>query len=1308
MVTDLPENGEVEFAGDMKMGTGVTTTELPEGAVVSVNNKQFAAGPGGSILDIVQSPGINMPLLLRAGTVELSDSKTSDVTVYSDEIDSVIGSVRCISGTACVSGTSDEEARRDFWKLIVIGNGTFETSDAQGKHLETFVISDSGKWATITSDNATFTCEVTELRGKNPEIEFLHNASTELKADDFTWITTRNVSAGKTVELPAVSGTTKHAGDYETVIYHSGADGGYYKDKSNYASFTVSDPQNDPNYRLILNNDVEKVSFTFDMKPLGNKSVKIENVSLGTGSVTYQLKNGANIKDVVSHDPRQADVFTIAGNVVDAEKFTLSSGTVDLKAAQTQYKVTTAAGEFWIDNKDATGDIRISAEGKITNYEVGDIIALHADDNASDTDITEFTIGKTVFKAYKAEGAELIISDDETILKSGKVALSQGDKLTVGNVTININFSSDSVSVDSKGRITGLTDGDIVKATGTNNTTTYTVSDGKLQVDTTGASPSSNVYVLSPGETSFEIKTNQDGTSDTAPLATIAEPGTATADLNVNGVAITSIADNLYVDKNGNPTLNESKATSKFEVGENQVTYTVNSDSKRQTITVGDDANRDSWVIRTENRKNTITYEGTADATIGGGSGDTINVTDSATGRGGDVMINLKDGKNVVTLTTSGNASIIGGTGNDTIKVSGAGDCYLEGNSGNDLIEHTGKGVATIMGGAGDDTIKAAGDNDVVSGGDDADTFNVSTSSMTISDYNYGEDVLQVVTTSGGIVAAPGNFSGEGVVSITGGTGTYKADVSAGTGTGNYYAVSLVDKDGRNRQNVAWAKDGGSNIDVTSYDKAVILIGNEDGANNLYAGKKADTIYSYADNDSVYGGEGSDSIILKANGKSRVVGIATTAGKDTVSGFTTGFEDSDSIFIVDGDASGIKASFDESKKTVSFKDGEGSLELQGITAAATGAAEVMISGARLALAAENGTITANVADYADVYIGKKSAVSFAAADNNVNVNLGNGLTGSGEGAKFVGITAVTGGSGKNTLIGSNGSDVITAGTGESTLWGGAGKDTLVGSSGKDVFYIGAGDSSDTIDKFTAGGEDADILFTTANITNAKLTSNGVAVYVSENDKAILSKLTANDAFRVNNNGKEIVAKVGSASNANDFSYDNSVTYYGGGSANDKISVSSNYPDAVNIWLDGSKGVLYNSIDVVDAGNAAGSVLVAGDSSSQTIVGGKGSSTLWGGAGSAADTLKGSSGGTSMFFWGTDEGKDIVQSNSANDSVNLYSVKLADVDLTKTAITNSGVTLALNDGSMLTVQTTHDITFLVDGTSWTAQHNSKTW
>ena len=288
-VSNLPENGEVEFAGDMKMITGVTTTELPEGAVVSVNNKQFAAGPGDSSLNIVQSIGINMPVLLQAGTVKLSDSKTSDVTVYSWEIGSVIGSVRCISGTACVSGTLGENTH--VWKLIVIGDGTFETSDAQGKHLETFVISDSGKWATITSDSATFTCEVTELGGKNPEIEFLNNASTELKADDFTWITTRNVSAGKTVELPAVSGTTKHAGDYETVIYHSGADGGYYKDKSNYASFTVSDPQNDPNYRLILNNDVEKVSFTFDMKPLGNKSVKIENVSLGTGSVTYQLKN---------------------------------------------------------------------------------------------------------------------------------------------------------------------------------------------------------------------------------------------------------------------------------------------------------------------------------------------------------------------------------------------------------------------------------------------------------------------------------------------------------------------------------------------------------------------------------------------------------------------------------------------------------------------------------------------------------------------------------------------------------------------------------------------------------------------------------------------------------------------------------------------------------------------------------------------------------------------------------------------------------------------------------------------------------
>ena len=122
----------------------------------------------------------------------------------------------------------------------------------------------------------------------------------------------------------------------------------------------------------------------------------------------------------------------------------------------------------------------------------------------------------------------------------------------------------------------------------------------------------------------------------------------------------------------------------------------------------------------------------------------------------------------------------------------------------------------------------------------------------------------------------------------------------------------------------------------------------------------------------------------------------------------------------------------------------------------------------------------------------------------------------------------------------------------------------------------------------------------------------------------------------------------------------------------------------------------------------GDVVVAGNSESQSIVGGKGAGMLWGGAGSASDTLKSSAGSTTMFYWGVGEGNDLIVSEGTTDVVNLYDVTLADLNLSNTNITDGGVTLSLNDGSTLTVQTKRNMTFAMDGMRWTADLSSKNW
>lgn len=151
----------------------------------------------------------------------------------------------------------------------------------------------------------------------------------------------------------------------------------------------------------------------------------------------------------------------------------------------------------------------------------------------------------------------------------------------------------------------------------------------------------------------------------------------------------------------------------------------------------------------------------------------------------------------------------------------------------------------------------------------------------------------------------------------------------------------------------------------------------------------------------------------------------------------------------------------------------------GISTLSSGAAEVLLAGTKVAVAAKGGTIKTDSVSYADAYVGKDSAVNFSGVDGSLNVNLANGLGGDAEQARFSGITSVMGGTGKTTLMGAAAAESLVSGGGDSSLWGGAGKDTLVGGAGKDMFFIGSGDGSDVVTGFVgASSDDADTVYKT--------------------------------------------------------------------------------------------------------------------------------------------------------------------------------------------------------------------------------------
>ena len=212
------------------------------------------------------------------------------------------------------------------------------------------------------------------------------------------------------------------------------------------------------------------------------------------------------------------------------------------------------------------------------------------------------------------------------------------------------------------------------------------------------------------------------------------------------------------------------------------------------------------------------------------------------------------------------------------------------------------------------------------------------------------------------------------------------------------------------------------------------------------------------------------------------------------------------------------------------------------------------------------------------------------------------------------------------------------------------------------------------------------------VTKIKGTDKGVEIYTSDRSKLRIEGITANDKLQWESVGTRGVAKIGSSSQANTFTYDEEVTNYFGGSKKDTLKVSG---DSQSVWMEN----LGSSIDIIDASNATGDNILAGGREAETIIGGRGDNSLWGGAG-GNDVLQGGS-GYNEFYFGKGEGKDTIIKSSDSDKVMLYNVKLEDVNGQATGLKNGNMVIALKDGSTLTLQNydSHGATTfqLADGT-----------
>jgi hypothetical protein len=679
--------------------------------------------------------------------------------------------------------------------------------------------------------------------------------------------------------------------------------------------------------------------------------------------------------------------------------------------------------------------------------------------------------------------------------------------------------------------------------------------------------------------------------------------------------------------------------------------------------------NSTTWKITTYNGNDSIDASNLGDnTTVSAGNGD-----------------NLIKGGNYTTITT--------GSGKDSI-TAGDYDTVTSG-AGNDSIVISGKDVV-VNAGTGDDIVVVDSTGATVTLGDGKDTVSLgATAEVTLKDYAIKSDVIDGITAIEADALQDSLKSGE--VFGTDGTLTVgKQKLTVGS-TNGYYAVSLKGAEAA----YIWATDNGGTLNASSYAGSAIITGanNGDTADFIQGTAKDDTIVA-GSNDSVYGGKGDDSIVL--TGDYDMVGLFNDGSKDNVTGFSEGYSDEASTLYFNGSLADAKFSLGAGSTVIT--NGKSTLTIHDAAAASKLKVKTTSASYNVEVIGDSGVTDSLDADATAVF-GNGATLSVSDEVGDTVIDLGN-TSQYGDTRYYSGVKVVDASedSGDVVLVGSaSASNSLMGGTGNTSLYGGGSKaDSLKGGTGADTFFYGKSDGHDTVAGFDA--EKDTLYFTSDGLTKLTRNEESLKFTFGTDSRNVLEVETsggADDAISYVAGGQSYKAKIGVSTSANTFTYDSSVNYYQGGSKSDTLTASG---DTANIWLDGSTGTLYSSIENVDASGVTGSVTLVGGTASEQLTAGSGEATLWGGLG-GNDTLTGSNAATNTFFFGKNNGSDVITATNEGDRVMLYDVAFSDVKST-TKTSDGSFVVTLNDGSKLTIQNYSDnISYtLTDGTYTYSKNN----
>ena len=642
-------------------------------------------------------------------------------------------------------------------------------------------------------------------------------------------------------------------------------------------------------------------------------------------------------------------------------------------------------------------------------------------------------------------------------------------------------------------------------------------------------------------------------------------------------------------------------------------------------------------------------------ANLFGGAGN-----DTLTGGSGNDQLFGETGNDLL-LGKGGNDLLFGGSGNDTL-TGGTGIDQAFGQAGNDLmIWNPGDGSDLDEGGAGIDTVQNNGGN-----GAEVYTITANGARVRLDRVDPAPFTLDIGTTENLFVNGNGGDD----------------TITAGNGLANLISLTI---------------DGGAGNDtITGGDGSDRLVGG-DGNDLIIGGRGSDEVFLDAGDDTfiwnpgdgsdvVDGGDGSDTlqfnganiaekIDLSANGSrlrlARDIGTVVMDVNATEQINVAALGGADTLTVNDLTGTGVTA--------VNF-----SLESAPGSGTGDGQPDTVIV---------NGT---NRNDNIGIF-GQGTSVSVNGLPAQVNITGSEGANDSlvvktldgNDGvdastlpANIIKLT-VDAGAGNDTILGSQGADMLLGGDGNDFIDGNQGNDVALMGAGNDVFQWDPGDGSDTVEgqdgndkMFFFGANVAENFDISANgsrvrffrdIGNVTMDLNGTEQIelrtMGEADNVVVNDLTGTDlthlelALRGPNGGVDGAADsitINGTQGNDNFSVGGDVGGLHIDGLHTAVTIFDEDPTLDSLTL---KGLAGN--DVINAQSLkAGAIqlTIDGGDGNDTITGSDGNDLIIGGRGNDVAFMKA---GDDTFVWNPGDGSDVVEGQDGNDTLQFNGANIAE-------------------------------------------------